>query len=53
MKRRLHKRKIRLGKTICPTEPAIDAVKVFDDFDLATIAEYIDWGPFFIGWKCG
>src|SRR5439155_23205365 len=34
-----------------PTKPAIDEVKVFDDFDLATIAEYIDWGPFFIGWE--
>jgi 5-methyltetrahydrofolate--homocysteine methyltransferase len=34
-----------------PTKPSIDDVKVFDDFDLATIAEYIDWGPFFIGWE--
>jgi 5-methyltetrahydrofolate--homocysteine methyltransferase len=34
-----------------PTKPSIDGVKVFDDFDLATIAEYIDWGPFFIGWE--
>ncbi len=34
-----------------PTKPAIDEVKVFKDFDLATIAEYIDWGPFFIGWE--
>lgn len=33
------------------TQPAIDAVKVFPDFDLATIAEYIDWGPFFIAWE--
>lgn len=34
-----------------PTKPAVDGVKVFKDFDLATIAEYIDWGPFFIGWE--
>lgn len=34
-----------------PTKPNIDGVKVFDDFDLATIAEYIDWGPFFMGWE--
>ena len=34
-----------------PTKPSIDEVKVFNDFDLATIAEYIDWGPFFIGWE--
>ncbi|HEX5151285.1 MAG TPA: methionine synthase [Parafilimonas sp.] len=34
-----------------PVKPAVDGVKVFDDFDLATIADYIDWGPFFIGWE--
>ena len=34
-----------------PTKPAIDGVKVFKDFDLGTIAKYIDWGPFFIGWE--
>ncbi len=38
------------GKYI-PTRPAINDIKVFDDFDLITIAEYIDWGPFFIGWE--
>lgn len=31
--------------------PAIDGVKTFKDFDLATIAKYIDWGPFFIAWE--
>ncbi|MEP6683674.1 MAG: methionine synthase [Parafilimonas sp.] len=34
-----------------PTKPFINEVKVFIDFDLATIAEFIDWGPFFIGWE--
>ncbi|MGN6402458.1 MAG: methionine synthase [Flavisolibacter sp.] len=34
-----------------PTKPAVDGVKVFKDFNLSTIAEYIDWGPFFIGWE--
>ena len=34
-----------------PTKPAIDKVKVFKDFDLATLAKYIDWGPFFIAWE--
>ncbi|MCW3075228.1 MAG: metH [Flaviaesturariibacter sp.] len=34
-----------------PVKPAIDGVKVFKDYDLATIARYIDWGPFFIGWE--
>jgi len=33
------------------TKPAIDDVKVFKNYDLATIAKYIDWGPFFIGWE--
>jgi len=34
-----------------PTKPAIDEVKAFKDFDLGTIAKYIDWGPFFIAWE--
>ena len=34
-----------------PTKPAIDGIKVFKDFDLGTIARYIDWGPFFIAWE--
>ncbi|HWI90210.1 MAG TPA: methionine synthase [Flavisolibacter sp.] len=38
-------------KNYKPTKPQVDGVKVFKDFDLATIAKYIDWGPFFIGWE--
>ncbi len=38
-------------KNYTPTRPAIDGVKVLKDFDLATIARYIDWGPFFIAWE--
>jgi 5-methyltetrahydrofolate--homocysteine methyltransferase len=38
-------------KNYKPTKPQVDEVKVFKDFDLATIAKYIDWGPFFIGWE--
>lgn len=34
-----------------PVKPNVDGVKLFKDFDLATIAGYIDWGPFFIGWE--
>jgi 5-methyltetrahydrofolate--homocysteine methyltransferase len=34
-----------------PTKPQVDGVKVFKGFDLGTIARYIDWGPFFIGWE--
>lgn len=33
------------------TKPKVDGVKVLRDFDLASIAQYIDWGPFFIGWE--
>ncbi len=34
-----------------PVKPAVEGVKVLKDFDLATIARYIDWGPFFIAWE--
>jgi 5-methyltetrahydrofolate--homocysteine methyltransferase len=34
-----------------PTKPAVDGVKVLKEFDLGTIAKYIDWGPFFIAWE--
>ncbi|MFN2439402.1 MAG: methionine synthase [Chitinophagaceae bacterium] len=34
-----------------PTKPTVDSIKIFKAFDLATIALYIDWGPFFIGWE--
>lgn len=38
-------------KNYKPTKPQVDGVKVLKDFDLGTIAKYIDWGPFFIGWE--
>jgi len=38
-------------KNYQPAKPAVNGVKVFKAFDLATIAGYIDWGPFFIGWE--
>jgi 5-methyltetrahydrofolate--homocysteine methyltransferase len=38
-------------KNYKPTKPSVDGVKVFKDYDLGTIAKYIDWGPFFIGWE--
>lgn len=38
-------------KNYRPVKPAIERVKVLRDYDLATIARYIDWGPFFIGWE--
>ncbi len=38
-------------KNYKPVQPAINGVKVLKGFDLATIARYIDWGPFFIAWE--
>jgi len=38
-------------KNYQPVKPAVDGIKVFKAFDLATIARYIDWGPFFIAWE--
>jgi 5-methyltetrahydrofolate--homocysteine methyltransferase len=34
-----------------PVKPAVDGVKVLKEFDLGTVARYIDWGPFFIAWE--
>lgn len=38
-------------KNYKPTTPAVNGVKVIKGADLGIIAEYIDWGPFFIGWE--
>jgi len=38
-------------KNYTPVRPATEGVKVLKSFDLATIARYIDWGPFFIAWE--
>lgn len=32
-------------------EPAFTGTKVFDNYDLKEIAEYIDWTPFFHSWE--
>ena len=34
-----------------PTEPGFTGVKVFDDFPLQEIRDYIDWTPFFFAWE--
>jgi len=34
-----------------PPAPEFTGAKVFEDYDLAEIREYIDWGPFFITWE--
>ncbi len=32
-------------------KPNLLGIKVFDDYDLSEIAQYIDWTPFFISWE--
>ncbi|HRI21111.1 MAG TPA: methionine synthase, partial [Panacibacter sp.] len=34
-----------------PPAPTFTGTKMFDDFPLATLREYIDWKPFFIAWE--
>jgi 5-methyltetrahydrofolate--homocysteine methyltransferase len=34
-----------------PVKPTFTGTRTFDGYDLAAIAEYIDWGPFFIAWE--
>ena len=34
-----------------PVTPGFIGTKVFDGYDLAEIAPFIDWGPFFIAWE--
>jgi 5-methyltetrahydrofolate--homocysteine methyltransferase len=34
-----------------PSTPAFTGSKVFDNYDLGKISEYIDWQPFFIAWE--
>ncbi len=36
-----------------PVKPTFTGTKTFTKFDLATIADFIDWGPFFIAWEMG
>ena len=38
-------------KHYTPVKPQVEGVKVLKEYDLGTIAKYIDWGPFFIGWE--
>ena len=33
-----------------PPKPRFLGVKVFDDFDLRVLSDYIDWSPFFRTW---
>ena len=38
-------------KNYTPVQPAVKGVQVLKEYDLGTIARYIDWGPFFIAWE--
>jgi 5-methyltetrahydrofolate--homocysteine methyltransferase len=38
-------------KNYSAVQPAVDGVRVLKSYDTATIAKYIDWGPFFIAWE--
>ncbi|HET7633358.1 MAG TPA: methionine synthase, partial [Burkholderiales bacterium] len=38
-------------KTYTPPKPSFLGVKVLKNYDLAEIAEYIDWAPFFQTWE--
>ncbi|HEX2830423.1 MAG TPA: methionine synthase [Burkholderiales bacterium] len=38
-------------KTYTPPKPEMLGVKVLKNYDLAEIARYIDWGPFFQTWE--
>ncbi|MDP4217024.1 MAG: methionine synthase [Bacteroidota bacterium] len=34
-----------------PVPPTFTGTRAFDGYDLGEIAEFIDWGPFFIAWE--
>jgi len=34
-----------------PVTPSFKGIEAFDEYDLAEIARYIDWQPFFIAWE--
>jgi len=38
-------------KNFTPVTPTFTGIKVFKDFDLRLISDYIDWQPFFIAWE--
>jgi len=46
------KNKVKIDwSTFTPVKPTFIGTKVFETYDLGEIAEYIDWGPFFIAWE--
>ena len=47
---RANKMKLSFGGDNAPVKPKFIGRRVFKNVDLATIANYIDWGPFFQTW---
>ena len=47
---RANKMKVEFTGPSAPVKPKFIGRRVVDNFDLATLAEYIDWGPFFQTW---
>jgi 5-methyltetrahydrofolate--homocysteine methyltransferase len=46
------KNKVKIDwSSFTPVKPAFTGTKIFDNYDLQEISEYIDWGPFFIAWE--
>ena len=47
---RANKMKVTFDGKNTPVKPKFIGRRIFKNFDLATIAQYIDWGPFFQTW---
>ncbi|WP_295761468.1 methionine synthase [Undibacterium sp.] len=47
---RANKMKLTFDGKNTPVKPKFIGRRIFKNFDLATIAQYIDWGPFFQTW---
>ncbi|HSI22344.1 MAG TPA: methionine synthase [Methylophilaceae bacterium] len=47
---RANKAQVKFTGPGAPVKPKFIGRRVIDNFDLATLAEYIDWGPFFQTW---
>jgi 5-methyltetrahydrofolate--homocysteine methyltransferase len=47
---RANKAQVKFTGPGAPVKPKFLGRRVIDNFDLATLAEYIDWGPFFQTW---
>lgn len=47
---RANKTKLAFSGECAPVKPKFIGRRVFKNYDLATIARYIDWGPFFQTW---